>query len=82
MLGSGWNAATSPTFDDFRPFGGFNVPAVKQYVENIFVCGISASLSIYISKMKTKTSLPVNIKSKMANATVGNLSSMLNFQDN
>ncbi|VDK88475.1 unnamed protein product [Litomosoides sigmodontis] len=83
MLGSGWNAATSPTFDDFRPFGGFNVPALKQYVENIYVCGISASLSIYINKMPMKTSLPIDVRLEIANnATVGNLSSVLNFQDN
>ncbi|KAL3995394.1 hypothetical protein ACH3XW_25630 [Acanthocheilonema viteae] len=82
-LGSGWEAATSPMFDDFRPFAGFSKPAVKQYVQNIYVCGICTSLNIYVNKIAMKAFLPVNMRRlKMANATVGMLSIMTKFSKN
>ncbi|CAG9530024.1 unnamed protein product [Cercopithifilaria johnstoni] len=69
-LGLGPNAATSPTFDDFRIFDGFKMPTVKQYAQNEYICGIYASLNVYVNEIAMKASLPLN----MANViVVGNL---------
>uniref|UniRef100_A0A1I8EMM9 Lysozyme protein 8 n=1 Tax=Wuchereria bancrofti TaxID=6293 RepID=A0A1I8EMM9_WUCBA len=67
------NDATPPTFVDFRPFGGFNAPMVKQYVKNMPVCGICASLNVYVKRRGTEV-LPGNMR---ANVTVDNLPVML-----
>uniref|UniRef100_A0A1I7VRY0 GH26 domain-containing protein n=1 Tax=Loa loa TaxID=7209 RepID=A0A1I7VRY0_LOALO len=75
VIGSGLDAATSPTFDDFRSFGGFSAPMVKQYAQNICFCGICTSLNVFVNKTITKT-LPANMILEMANVTVGNLSWM------
>ncbi|VDM94115.1 unnamed protein product [Onchocerca ochengi] len=72
MLGSDWYAATTTSFDDFRSFGGFNEPLVKQYVQNVHICQIYTSLSIYINKISMKA-LAANLRFQMANITVGNL---------
>uniref|UniRef100_A0A0R3RS46 Lysozyme n=1 Tax=Elaeophora elaphi TaxID=1147741 RepID=A0A0R3RS46_9BILA len=79
MLGAGANAATLPTFDDFRAFGGFNVPSAKQYVQNTYICGICTSLSIYVNQMLMDTSLSISINGKLktANITPSYLSPML-----
>lgn len=74
-MGLGLNAATPTSFTDFRPFGGFNTPLLKQYAQNINVCGICTSLSVY-NNVAMKD-LPANMKFEMTNVTVGNLSSIL-----
>ncbi|KAM3718513.1 Lysozyme-like protein [Dirofilaria immitis] len=56
MIGSDWNGATCASFDDYRSFGGFNVPFVKHYVQNIYICGIYASLSTYMNTISMKDS--------------------------
>ncbi|VDO23738.1 Uncharacterized protein BM_BM2275 [Brugia malayi] len=72
LLGSSLNDATPPTFADFRPFGGFNAPMVKQYAKNTPICGICASLNVYLKRSGTKVLL-ANMRVEMANVTVDNL---------
>ena len=37
----------SPSFNDFRSFGGWSKPAMKQYVGDTTVCGVGADLTWY-----------------------------------
>uniref|UniRef100_A0A915PL38 Uncharacterized protein n=1 Tax=Setaria digitata TaxID=48799 RepID=A0A915PL38_9BILA len=53
VMGSGITAATPLSFEDFRPFGGFNIPMIKQYAERVIKCGMCVSLNIYTSRAKT-----------------------------
>lgn len=35
------------TFSDFRPFGGWTRPAIKQYADHVGMCGINADANWY-----------------------------------
>ena len=37
----------SPSFNDFSPFGGWNKPAIKQYVGDASVCGSNVDKDWY-----------------------------------
>merc|ERR1712093_132686 len=37
----------NPSFSDFSPFGGWNQPAIKQYVGNAVVCGAGVDKNFY-----------------------------------
>ena len=38
-----------PSFNDFRPFGGWKKPAMKQYSANKRICGATVDLN-YINE--------------------------------
>uniref|UniRef100_A0A914Z657 Lysozyme n=1 Tax=Panagrolaimus superbus TaxID=310955 RepID=A0A914Z657_9BILA len=46
-LGQGPNAESAATFDDYRPFGGWNSPAVKQFALNEALCGLTLNRDVY-----------------------------------
>ena len=37
----------NPSFSDFSPFGGWNQPAIKQYVGDAVVCGAGVDKNWY-----------------------------------
>lgn len=37
----------SASFSDFRPFGGWSHPAIKQYRGDATVCGVGVDLNYY-----------------------------------
>jgi hypothetical protein len=46
-LGQGPNAEAPANFDDFRSFGGWNSPAVKQFALNEALCGLTVNRDVY-----------------------------------
>jgi len=51
-LGQGVNDETPADFSDFRPFGGWNNPAVKQYAQFESLCGLTVNRDVYPSGTK------------------------------
>lgn len=37
----------SRTFSDFKPFGGWTKPAIKQYADHVGICGLNADANWY-----------------------------------
>jgi hypothetical protein len=62
--GQGPNAETQASFDDFRPFGGWSRPAVKQFALNEALCGLTVNREVYPagSKKMDFSSSPVDKK--------------------
>ncbi|CAB3398697.1 unnamed protein product [Caenorhabditis bovis] len=50
VIATGVDGETTPTFDDFRPFGGWQKPAVKQFGQFEKVCNVAANRNVYPSK--------------------------------
>ncbi|KAL6733331.1 hypothetical protein Aduo_003983 [Ancylostoma duodenale] len=51
---------TPMNFDDFRPFASWKVPAVKQFGQQIFVCGHRANRDIYFAATRRTSTNPAS----------------------
>ncbi|KAJ1372244.1 hypothetical protein KIN20_034344 [Parelaphostrongylus tenuis] len=47
VYGSGVPGESQPTFKDFRPFAGWSAPAVKQFAQVEYVCGVAVNRDVY-----------------------------------
>ncbi|CAB3398696.1 unnamed protein product [Caenorhabditis bovis] len=47
VLGGGVTGETTPTFDDFRPFGPFAHPSVKQFAQVETICQLTVNRNVY-----------------------------------
>jgi hypothetical protein len=45
--GQGPTAESQASFDDFRPFGGWSSPAIKQFALNEALCGLTVNRDVY-----------------------------------
>ena len=55
--GQGPNAESAATFDDFRAFGGWSTPAVKQFALNEALCGMTLNREVYPMGSKAVTAI-------------------------
>lgn len=69
--GYGLNAASSMDFTDFRAFGTFTTPAVKQYSIKSNICGTTVNHNIF-STTASKKAKAISKKSENT-IVVGNL---------
>lgn len=67
-FGHGLEAASSPSFVDYRQFAGFSDPSVKQYALNIDACGLLSDLCVYPKPQSKVVSAEMR---PLANITVG-----------
>uniref|UniRef100_A0A8R1HKB6 Lysozyme n=1 Tax=Caenorhabditis japonica TaxID=281687 RepID=A0A8R1HKB6_CAEJA len=56
VLGGGVNGETPATFTDFRPFGCWSVPSVKQFAQVEQVCQITVNRDVYAAGSMLKAS--------------------------
>uniref|UniRef100_A0AC34FN65 Lysozyme n=1 Tax=Panagrolaimus sp. ES5 TaxID=591445 RepID=A0AC34FN65_9BILA len=56
-LGQGQNAEAGATFDDYRTFGGWSSPAVKQFALNENLCGLTLNRDVYPQGSKSVAEL-------------------------
>ncbi|KAJ1353592.1 hypothetical protein KIN20_010247, partial [Parelaphostrongylus tenuis] len=47
VYGSGVPGESQPTFKDFHSFAGWSAPAVKQFAQVEYVCGVSVNRDVY-----------------------------------
>jgi len=55
--GQGPDAEAVATFDDYRMFGGWNAPAVKQFALNESLCGLTLNRDVYPAGSKNATEM-------------------------
>lgn len=72
MYGSGLSDASPPSFVDFRPFSGYTTPLVKQYAQNVGLCGgVVAALNVYSLNYKNTAASVARMEQFGKNVTVG-----------
>ncbi|KIH43123.1 hypothetical protein ANCDUO_26878 [Ancylostoma duodenale] len=72
VYGPGPNAQSPANFNDFRPFGGWTAPLVKQIGQNESICGVTANRDIYIVSETAKFTGMANYE-KSEQIVVGSL---------
>uniref|UniRef100_A0A7E4V596 Lysozyme n=1 Tax=Panagrellus redivivus TaxID=6233 RepID=A0A7E4V596_PANRE len=64
-FGQGPDAEGVASFDDFRPFGGWTAPSVKQFALNEALCGLTLNRDIYPLSGKEEASVVFELKDKL-----------------
>ncbi|KAK6048455.1 hypothetical protein COOONC_14040 [Cooperia oncophora] len=73
VYGGGPSYETPANFDDFRSFGGWTAPLVKQFAQVEAVCGITVNRDVY-STSSTMNAVAASTKTeKSEQITVGGL---------
>ncbi|VDK65112.1 unnamed protein product [Gongylonema pulchrum] len=72
----GVEAATPSSFNDFRPFNGFNTPMVKQYARNVTICDTrNVAFNVYSANKQNFAAKTRAVNQVLSSITVGLLSS-------
>ncbi|RCN33849.1 hypothetical protein ANCCAN_20302 [Ancylostoma caninum] len=58
VKGTGPMGETPMNFDDFRPFASWKVPTVKQFGQQVFVCGHKANRDTYFARQTSTNTVP------------------------
>ncbi|PIO64608.1 hypothetical protein TELCIR_13761 [Teladorsagia circumcincta] len=72
VYGGGPSNETPPNFNDFRSFGGWMAPSVKQFAQVESVCGVTVNRDVY-STSNTMNAAAVAKSGKSEQITVGGL---------
>ncbi|KAK6028429.1 hypothetical protein OSTOST_05526 [Ostertagia ostertagi] len=73
VYGGGPSNETPPNFNDFRSFGGWMAPSVKQFAQVESVCGVTVNRDVYSASNAMTAMASATETGKPEQITVGGL---------